>query len=271
MDVATVARLVDAHGRSRDRLRTRIVGAVRRAFSRFDGWYSPALIEEVADEVAAIVASGQRSVAALTDAYLSRVASEVAERAIPPVGPIRRVDTLRGGIAPREVWGRPVKEFRYQRHALGAAVDVARDAALLRAERIADEDLGLAQRHQTREFNVVRRVDGFRRIVRPEFSRTGTCGICYVAADRVYRRDDLLPIHTGCNCGVLPILNGRDPGLTINSDDLRRIYETAGGTDKARLQRLRIETSEHGELGPVLHDRSHRFRGPDDVAADVAA
>lgn len=94
-------------------------------------------------------------------------------------------------------------------------------------------------------------VKQYRRVIHPELSRTGTCGLCVAASTRVYRMRDLLPLHGGCNCTISPI-GAKDPGLDLTADDLRALYRKAGGTSAARLRRTRYRVERHGELGPTL-------------------
>lgn len=185
--------------------------------------------------------------------------------------------------APAEAYGRVADGVRYDLVANGLTEPAARKRAMLRIAAAAQTDITLAVRAQyykaIAEGKTVR-ADGWRRIVRPELSKTGPCGLCVVAADRIYHRADLLPLHNGCVCEVLPILDGADPGLLLNRDDLNAIYAAAGGTGGEKiaivngrpkpvspaLQKLRVALTEHGELGPVLVDAGQNFRGMRQVA-----
>jgi hypothetical protein len=117
-------------------------------------------------------------------------------------------------------------------------------------------------------------VSGYRRVIHPELSRSGTCGLCIAAADRIYKVDDLMPIHTSCACEPMPIVRGVDPARVFNGADTtelyRRVLAAAGGeTAAAKLRATRVQVSAHGELGPVLHDAGHRFRDQGDVVGDL--
>ena len=97
------------------------------------------------------------------------------------------------------------------------------------------------------------RIKGWRRVIRPELSQSGTCGLCVVAATRFYKRSDLDAIHDRCKCVVLPYTASHDPGLTLNREDFRRIYNAAGGSTRGEaLKKLRVSVREHGELGSIL-------------------
>ncbi len=100
------------------------------------------------------------------------------------------------------------------------------------------------------------RVVATRRILHPERTKSGPCGLCVVAADRLYTVAELQPLHDGCECTTAPVteVDGKvnDPGLSLNRADLDRLYEAAGGTGRDLLARTRVRVDEHGELGPVL-------------------
>lgn len=105
------------------------------------------------------------------------------------------------------------------------------------------------------------KVIGFRRVIRPELSATGTCGLCVVAATNWYTVDALKPIHNLCKCVTLPVVKGEDPGFGWNQEDLRKnldqMYGAAGGsTSGKKLKRIRVKITEHGELGPILEYRA---------------
>lgn len=231
----------------------------------FDGWYDHDSITELATLLAQQVQAAQRQTAAVTDAYLARVATEITGSRVRPLGVID-VGDLRGGTPLDSVYGRLANAYRYQ--ASEGKTDVeARQIVEQRAESMAATDTSLAMRAQARQFMVVHHVDGYRRIIHPELSQHGTCGLCVAASDQTYHRGDLMPLHDRCKCTVLPIINGKDPGQSINRADLERLYAAAGGTAGEKLHNVRVQTQHHGELGPVLTKHGHHFRDPADVAA----
>lgn len=102
------------------------------------------------------------------------------------------------------------------------------------------------------------KVLAYRRVVHPELSRSGTCGLCLVAADRWYSVDTLLPLHQRCRCTVAPAGSDDDPDLRLSDKDLRDLYSEAGGTDRKALSEIRVQTMTHGELGPILTAKEAR-------------
>ncbi|MFI8976906.1 hypothetical protein ACIGO9_28770 [Nocardia asteroides] len=173
-----------------------------------------------------------------------------------------KVVRTKQGVAERlptpEVFYRPVREYRRLVQA-GRDVDDALDTVASRVKMEIATNVQLAEREA--ESQVIRQagvvdldVTGWRRVIRPERSRTGTCGLCVAASDRVYSTDELKPIHSGCQCAVMPIKEGADgdPGLRLNREDLNRLYDDAGGTAAKQLLRTKYRVDEHGELQAVL-------------------
>lgn len=143
------------------------------------------------------------------------------------------------------------------------AVDTWLEQARHRLDDIIDTDSAIIMRNTTVERYKANGVKRYRRIIHPELSRTGTCGLCIVAADRVYTIDTLMPLHARCHCTILPIINGQDPGRTLNDQDLQEIYRKAGGTTRDKLTNLRVLTATSSEIGPILTLNETRSRKPD--------
>ncbi|WP_139244200.1 hypothetical protein [Arthrobacter alpinus] len=248
---------------TRQQLSLRAAAAVESLVKGFDGWYDHDAITAMTNQIVTVVEAAQRQTANVTEAYLQRVASEVFVGSVRPSGPIDPA-TLRQGVTHAGAYGRLADQYRFQA-SIGAAPALIKQAVLSRATSMAKTDLDLAFRAQSKNFMVKNRVDGYRRIIRPERAVSGTCGMCIAASDRMYFRGDLLPIHGGCGCGVLPIKNGKDPGVAVNREDLDRLYDDAGSTAAKDLINTRYVINEHGEIGPVLGREGDSFRGPTDI------
>lgn len=183
----------------------------------------------------------------------------------------------RDALDPGEPYNRVAEQFRYQVVARGVPEEQAAQTALARIEAVAWTDVTLAVREQVRRtlgsLSDIAGVEGYRRVLRPELSETGPCGLCVVAANRIYSVEDLKPMHDRCVCEVLPIIDGADPGLFLNDEDLDRIYGgegmRGGRRGTGRLARMRVVFTEHGELGPILVNGNHSYRGPREVAESV--
>jgi uncharacterized protein (DUF2267 family) len=192
-------------------------------------------------------------------------------RPITPASPSRPARTMT--IPPEEAYGRIFDSARYHIVARGYTEEQVRAKSIQRAAAVAQTDVMLADRAQSRQTMRTRGVQRYRRVIRPYAGSGGpVCGLCLVASDRTYFVEDLLPIHANCRCGVVPIGAAADPGFKLNSDDLKAIYKAAGSTGGGKLQggalkRVRVQIAEHGELGPILVNGEQRRRGPSEVAA----
>lgn len=136
-----------------------------------------------------------------------------------------------------------------------------------------------AQNRASEEYFKASGIKRFRRIIHPELSKTGTCGLCVVAATNVFSRSDLMPMHNRCKCTVAPIRDNIDPGLQLNSDDLQKIYDAASmaggggsGTSARNLTQLRVSVRNDSEVGPILtrsdwkqNDDAPEWRMPDTI------
>lgn len=163
---------------------------------------------------------------------------------------------------------RPAALFRYVQSQGG--LDAAQQASQ-RLDSLIDDNLMLAQRlaqqqvlaqavnlddggnHRGRN---APKITGYRRVIHPELSRGGTCGMCIAASDRLYKIAELLPIHAHCKCTIAAVTDEYDPADDLNAVDLNALYKDAGGNTVAHLKRTRYRVDEHGELGPVLVPQS---------------
>lgn len=263
VDTAAVGTLAGAQGTTQGHLTLLAAALAAQSAGSFDQWYDHPAIGSWAAQLVALIEAIQRQAASGTDAYLARVATQITGKSFAPSGSID-VAGLRQGVSHVEVYGRAADTFRYQK-SLGKTDGEAQKAAVQRATVMAQTDVQLASRAQSQKFMVVKRVDGWRRIIHPELSRGGTCGLCIAAADRIYHKGELLPIHDRCECTTMPIINAIDPGYSLNKSDLNALYKQAGGTQAAQLSRVRITVHHNGELGPVLGVEGQAFRSPEDL------
>lgn len=262
-----ITRAVDAFSSRRADIAARVERAVLADMSRFDGWTSPALVDELVAAVVAKVSAAQMTTAAVTDAYLARVTSYVIGRTtVGTLVPLAMGRSLRTGVDHEKVYGRVASEYRWQR-SQGADDSRALSLAMVRARELVSADLGLAHTHQIRNFNQARGIDRYRRVIRPEASKSGTCGLCAAASDRIYHQADLLPVHHRCKCAVIAVTANTDPGSQLNDDTLSSLYAAADSTSGPSLKRVRVTVVEHGELGPQLRVKGQHFRDASDVAA----
>lgn len=265
--MADVVQLVDGQAAAREALAVRAADLTVARVRDFHAWYDSAAIAALCDAIVREVEALQRQTATMTDAFLARILTVLRERPTAPAGAIN-VAGLRTGVTHAGAYGRLADQYRYE-ISEGTDPALALEHVVERADLMASTDTDLAFRQQAHKIMVVRQVDGWRRIIHPELSRGGTCGLCVAAADRTYKRADLMALHARCHCTVLPIVNGQDPGLSLNEDDLAKLYAAAGSTAGTDLKKTRYVVHQHGELGPVLRAAGDAFRSPAQAAADA--
>jgi hypothetical protein len=159
--------------------------------------------------------------------------------------------------APDRIFERAAQAYRYEK-SVGAGDAQANAVAEARIGRIVDNNLILAQRLAEQQTlsavkNLDKRVHGYRRVIHPELSTGGVCGLCVSASSRRYFVGELRPIHDRCRCSIAPITDQHDIGDLLNRRDLDQLYDDAGNsTNGAALKQTRYELQHHHELGPVL-------------------
>jgi hypothetical protein len=194
---------------------------------------------------------------------LDRAASTVSY-----AGPGDDVKVSAADMSTRAIFERPAQTYRYVVSKGG--VDAAKQASD-RIDSLIDDNLMLSQRLAQQQVLAQAvnlddngnhrgkhgvKVIGYRRVIHPEQSRGGTCGMCIAASDRIYKVAELLPLHAHCKCTIAPVTEDHDPADDVNAVDLRQLYKHAGGNTVAHLKRTRYQVDEHGELGPVLVPKS---------------
>lgn len=271
---ALVAALIAANAIANKRLADATLDAVATTIGKVkDLWFSRGATRSNAVELRDIVKTAQQEAAEQVEAMLDEVYDTMQIRVLPSKKNahvrLPSKSTLRD-IDEIFEWERPARDARTLR-LLGADELKAALKAETRAKQQAHMDLQLARREAERQrWGLSEDVIGYRRILRPEDSEHGPCALCIVASTRIYGKSDLKPLHGGCVCDVLPVTKTMDPGLTLNSEDLDRIYDAAGGNDRESLIRVygfdlsQLKADDldfnHGELGPILIDPRYKNR-----------
>lgn len=261
MNVEQATRLVDAESAAQARIERRAAASVASTVGAVESWYAPADVRALSRQVGEIARSSSLAAAGATDAYLVRMLSSMLDAPAKSVGVLDLSRPLRSGVASYEqIYERVAQTVRYyESTGLSRAEAVARAAE--RADAMIRTDLALARRAQARRvYSATPAVTGYRRVIRPELSTTGVCGLCVAAADRTYSRADLLPIHDRCRCTTMPIIRGLDLGLAVDEGLLRAVYAESDSTSGRDLKRVRVRIEQHGELGPILVNAAHRTR-----------
>jgi hypothetical protein len=271
-----------------------VAGAVLVAEVRsFGSWYSHAAIASLAARLSKVTRAAQKQTASSTDVFARGVLRLLTGRPVSLHGTVDvskarpvQLESVYGRLSDQYRWleatrgpDSPVAELEHpDAHPLARlSEDEILDRIVIRGLLQLDDNLSLAMRDQwaANLEDAPASVVGYRRVLHPELSDGGSCGLCVVASDRQYGRGELLPLHGRCKCSTLPIILGSDdevrfdPGQAINGADLKRVYGAAGGaTDGRKLKRTRVRVEDHGELGPRLVAAGDDFRGPADVSAN---
>lgn len=224
--------LVTAHHRAIRETRTRVqryTSAVWEASPQ----YRDDDIDRIVERITPAVHAGKRRIGLLTDSYLARYTGGK------PVGV--RDDIGSRGTPDVEVYRRPATTL-YVALAAGSTYAAAQSAATARLSNIVNTDMLLALRDQSRETMTANKVERFSRVL----SGSGSCDLCEEAALETYTSDDLMPIHPGCGCDVVPIIGDNATGIEMNEQTLSDLHPDGVP------QREPIEVTNHGEYGPTL-------------------
>ena len=244
-------RMVDRQAQRRRSITARLIAMLWNAWRPFDGWYDDDLVTSQAARSADLVDAASLEAYLTAREYVWQVAV-ASGRPVPDLPPASGPLYPRSNTTALDVYTRPAETFRYLRshdEPTGAALD----SVLQRIEKVAELDLAAINRQAVRDAFEVVGVTRYRRVIHPELSIGGTCGLCIAASTRIYYVAELLPIHGGCHCDAVELdPRGGDLADALNLADLDRIYGEAGGNDRDALLRTRYKVTNHSELGPVL-------------------
>jgi hypothetical protein len=264
--LAAAAVWLDAHAAAQQAIKDAAQAQARAAWLGFDGWYDAVAVAAVASRLASVSQASQATVVGSARAYITNVVSIL--RGTRPALPTQAsLPPTRNGAPLDLVHTRPAETYK-KAIAVGKTESGALIRAVVRSERMLDMDLTLANREASKATLRSLSIDRYRRVIHPELSKGGTCGMCVVASDRIYYVEDLMPIHDLCKCEVMPIAADVDPGIRLNEVDVAQFYEDAGGTQAPELKRTRYAVEEHGEYGPVLVRQGDNFRDRSKVALE---
>lgn len=261
MSTATLTALVDALDVSQAGIEDRVVAQAAARWARVTEWRDPEQVVAASVAVGRMAETGSASTARLTSAYMARVVYDMAGTSIDPAIVNTSAPLRAGALTWPAVYERVAQTIGYER-SVGTPLDEAIRRGLTRSETMLRTDMALARRDQSRQsLASSRRVIGYRRVIRPEFSKGGVCGLCIAAADRWYQTDQLMPIHDRCRCSVMPITGDSDPGETLNDDVLAEAYVSAESNRAVDLKAVRVRVEQHSELGPRLVSDGPRSPG----------
>jgi hypothetical protein len=271
---SAVGILAANEGAAQDSIADNLTAALLAIWAGFTAYWAGSAVAELGQQMAQLVIAAQRSAATITEAHL-RLQMQRMGYNPPTTSFIDLPDDLRLGAETADVYQRPVRQIRYL-ESTGVPLTDAVRLATERLEKIALTDLQLARNVAAQQVmsalpddTPIGPVRGYRRVIHPELGNV--CGLCIAAADRVYRKRELLPLHPACKCTVIPWIGEQDPGGKLNAEDLARIYEAAGGTTDSRaLSKTRFQIKENGELGSILAPADENLKGPAQVRRQLS-
>ena len=274
---AATATFADAQAQTRDVIAGNVLAQVTRLWQRYvvdNRAPVGADRDRFAAQVLQTVQAGQRQTAQTTASYMQALIEQTPDATSIGRTVVQLPETLRNTDDPAAPYLRPLAQLAAERGRRGRQVKpaVAADRAYRRLMVMVDTDLTMAMREGARQATADNPdVIGTRRIVRPELSRGGVCGLCLAAADRIYSKRLLMPIHARCNCEPVIVTRNHDPGVELNEQDFRQIYQPSDAgpstdTSAEALKRVRFVVSEHGEMGAVLRRAEDNFTGPGDLS-----
>ena len=253
-DLDSLNRLTEAYDSQVHAIRQQIT-AFGQAYWDSLPHYRASAVEDMIQAITPRVTAGQLRIADLTRAYLAQCARELGWKVVLPS---IDQDEIRGarGVDPRVVYRRPAVDV-YTALAAGKPLPQAAAEGRLRLTQLIGGDMQLAKVHASRQSMRGYPAEGqfYRRVL------TGreNCALCVVASTQRYYRDDLMPIHPGCDCGVQPLPPGLAVNQVIDEDLLEQVHQITadrlGVSDRGGRTpdyRKLLTVSEHGEYGPTL-------------------
>ena len=212
--------------------------------------------EQAIEATSRLVASGQGHMTALVDAYMATKGGREIKGLAPP--------------APRDlnkVYDRPFGALAGQLGE-GAAFATALAGAQARVGKLAATDLQLAQTFAAREWIAEEEgIVGYQRLI----SSANPCGLCLAASTQRYNREDLMPIHDACSCGVAPIYGTGPVPQTIDPETWGVVKAQAqGDLSPQRLSQLRFDPEQLPDRTLVRPDPELGLRLVDESWAAAA-
>lgn len=263
----TVTQTVTAYDRAVHLVRQRVETYARTAWLA-QGAYRDRDVDRLVSLIVPRVQAGQVQVANLTSVYIASIDSLHSKGAPGPVKVDTEAVTTRRGVPAEDVYRRPATTT-YTALADGASYHEAVDQGISRLMALVGTDIMLALVFQSRESLSRSRFKMYRRVL------TGreNCALCTIASTQAYHRGDLLPIHPGCDCRVQPIRSDEPIPQVIDHERLEGTHNLVrdfAGTEARDGRevdyRQLIVTEHHGEYGPTIAWRAHKFTGPDGLA-----
>lgn len=271
--------LVQTYAKQQASLTEALLRALLALWLPFTWWGRPDMVNAAAAASVVHVDAANRRARRLARTFMMRQLEmiDAAPDALPPI-----VDTYeRGGTPIVEVYKRPARQLEHKIRQDLKTLEQETGTKTAWPEKVTDDqwktftdrltsivedDLAATARDEAQKVLwAAPKIIGYRRVIHPEFSKTGTCGLCVVASSRFYTKGELMPLHDKCKCTISPMTDTRDLGLNLNRQDLDKIYAAAGSYYAEDLKRITVQIREHGELGPILTKKGSEFRDVETV------
>lgn len=241
--------LIAAHQSQTMQVRERLTDYAKTLWGGLGSWRDED-VDRFVNLMAPRVLAGRAKVAQLTDAYLSQMLKTTMAGAVD-------TSNLRGAPV-SDVYRRPASTM-YDKLSKGQPIGDAIAASTARLANLVATDLQMAMVQQA---SASLDGNGFRRVL----NGPGDCALCVIASTQRYHSGDLLPIHPGCNCTVAPLGPGEGVDQVIDPELLEQVHaqvkSLTGDVDRGGRSidyRKLIIVREHGEIGPLLSWKNHKF------------
>jgi hypothetical protein len=267
----TLNDVTDAYSRVSVALIDEAEAIARGSFTNLGSWRDediPKFVNLISPSLTGL----KRKASSASIAYMGQIAAINGKKFVAPSLDDIDISTaeLRGGVNVDDVYRRPFVQMRMALAKNPTDVAAAIRTGSVAAGSLARTEVQLARRKASL---VARKNNG--NIVGYIRTLTGleSCALCYVASTQRYRKGDLLPIHPGCDCGEMPIYGSQDPGQVIDEFRLGKSHEAikdrfgfAIAQARGEIDYRKVMIEDHGELGPLLTVKGHKFTGPNDLS-----
>lgn len=242
--MATARALAQAHIAAEATLRSVTIRAVENLWASLPA-YNRENLDEWLSRVVPVVLAAQRQSVTITEAYLARA----LDRRPLGLDVAEVVGSIRGGVSPDEVYGRPFVTI-WTALGNGTPYADAMAAGLARATGTAAMDVQMAMRAAADAVDAAdETMFGYQRVADP-----GACDFCQEVDGAYVKGSDgfVMALHNNCGCGLEPLTEPHPRAVHLPDGTQVRPYQYGPLNDK-------VAVHDHGELGPVLGSPDHDF------------
>lgn len=255
-----VGRVLESKASASEGILRRLLSLLMRKADRLE-WSSESAVKSFNVDAAELIRQAQRQAGRVSAQAARHVMDEVDSSPIPPgddsvsIAVQTRPDEIADLTEPirQKIVDADAEDDDEAVRLFGEALDrLERDLERVADDAITEADRDVQAKVYERASNARSERLVYRRVVHPEKSRGGSCGLCVAASTRVYTRADLKPIHSRCHCDVVPLTSHEDLGEALNKFDLGDLYDKAASTGAHAMKRVRV--SESGAITSTVKD-----------------